>query len=415
MQRSFTRLILAIALLGVGLFQAGCVKSTPTPEPVTISYAFSKTDTEYYQRMLQKFNEIYPYITVELKPKRSDLLGGIGAGDADTFVSSQFAQIWLKEQNQILDLTPFTEQDETLNSADFYPGAMGLYTSEGRTWGIPASVNLMVMFYNRDLFDQYNAAYPQVGWNWDDFLAAAMTIRDPETGTFGYMGHEGNSAVFDALTFIYQHGGRIFDDLQHPTATTFDDPLTIEALDWYADLMFKHNVAPTPEQVKEVWGSRGDFKRGVQLGRVGMWTGMLSERDQDWIADLQVGIAPLPVDQNSATMTLIEGYFISSKAKHPDACWTWISFLSQQMPMRAIPVRKSMVESSAFEDKIGGNIAAVARASMENALMLSPELAKFEDALDLFSQAFGAILEGRSTADEAMTWAQQESKFKATR
>jgi len=80
--------------------------------------------------------------------------------------------------------------------------------------------------------------------------------------------------------------------------------------------------------------------------------------------------------------------------------------------MRAVPVRKSLLESSALEQQAGSDVAAVARASMENALLLSPELAKFEEALAVFNQAFEAIVKGQSTPLEAMTWAQQESKFK---
>ena len=75
-------------------------------------------------------------------------------------------------------------------------------------------------------------------------------------------------------------------------------------------------------------------------------------------------------------------------------------------------MRKSLAESSDFEQQMGRDIAIVSRASMENALMLSPELAEFEEALDVFSQAFGAILQEQSTPMEAMTWAQQESQFK---
>ncbi|MBN1579739.1 MAG: sugar ABC transporter substrate-binding protein [Anaerolineae bacterium] len=404
-------LLLLVLSIFVPVF-AGCARATPTPEPVMLSFAFPDWDTEHYRRMLQEFNELYPYITIELQPKKGDILGGIGAGNADAFVSSQFAQIWLKDQGNVLNLTPLVEQDNTFNASDFYPGAIDLYTSEGSIWGIPVGVDLMVMYYNQDLFDQAGVSYPQAGWTWDDFLAAAMSIRDPEADIFGYMGDYENFGPFDVLTFIYQHGGRIFDDLQDPTRTAFDDPLTIEALEWYVDLMFDYNVIPTSMQTREAFGSRGSLWRGVQLERLGMWTGMLSERKSDWMEGLRVGIAPLPVDRNPATLTLIEGYFISAQTEHPDACWTWISFLSQRIPLRSIPVRKSLTESSEFEQQVGRDIATVSRRSMENALMLSPELAEFEEALNVFTQAFESILQGQSTPLEAMTWAQQESQFK---
>jgi len=389
---------------------AGCIRATPTPEPVVISFAHPDFDTEAYQQWVEQFNERYPYITVELGPKKSEMLGGLSPGDADVFINSQFALNWLHGQGGILDLSPFIEQDASFDISGFYPGAVGLYTRDGKTWAIPVRVDIMVMYYNQDLFDQYDIPYPETGWTWDDFLNVTLTIRDPEANVFGYA--PGNN-LFDPLTFIYQHGGRIFDDLQNPTHTTFDDPLTIEALDWYIKLVYDYNVAPTPQQTQQAFGGRG-LQAGIHQGKFGVWTGMLSERGgqrgpTEWT--MRWGMVPLPRDAQSATLSVVEGYFVSSRTQHPDACWKWIAFLSQQMPNRQVPARKSVAQSAEYERQVGADVAAIARASMENALMLSPKLAGFEEALDIFGQAFEAITSERLTPEEAMTWAQQQSKF----
>jgi multiple sugar transport system substrate-binding protein len=268
---------------------------------------------------------------------------------------------------------------------------------------------MLVMYYNQDLFDERGLPYPTTGWTWDDFVEATLALRDPEAGVFGF---GPNYEAFDPLTFIYQHGGRIFDDLENPTRTTFDDLLTIEALDWYTKLFFDHNVAPTPQQAYELFG-RGGLRGGITEGKFGVWSGMLSERGgESWPTEwpMRWGMAPLPRDAQAAALTLVEGYFISSDSQHPDACWEWISYLSEQMPQRQAPVRRSVAESAEYEREVGPDVAAIVRASMDNALLLSPELAKFEDALGLFTQAFEAIMSGRSTPEEAMTWAQRESQ-----
>lgn len=396
-------LMIVLAVTGVG-----CVKTTPTPEPVTISFAFPIWNGEYYQRMLAKFTEVYPYITVNLQPRRGDFLSGVGPGDADAFVSSQFAQNWLKEQGNILDLTPLTELDDRFDLQDFYPGTLDLYSDRGRIWGIPAGVDLMVIYYNQDLFDRYGVEYPRAGWNWDTFLSTARRLRDQEANTFGYVPIYG---ALDALVFTYQHGGRIFDNLRMPTRTTFDDPLTIEALEWYADLTFGSNVSPTAEQRRQAF-LNDDARAGVQMGRVGMWSALFSERNANWMKDLRVGVVPTPVDRQAATLVLVEGYFISAKTQHPDACWKWLSFLSRQMPERTIPVRKSLLQSDEYENRMGSVLADVARVSMQNALLLSPNLAHFEDAFNGFNQAYEAVMSGKSSPEEALNRAQQQSKFK---
>jgi len=399
--------LLWIALVGL----VGCaLRGTPTPEPASITFAYPEVDSQRYQALLQEFNERYPYITVELRPKRYDMLTGISAGDADVFVSSQFALNWLQGENQIRSLTPLIEQDPDFDRSDFYPGTMELYTREGEVWAIPAGVDIMVMYTHRDLFEAAGVPEPEIGWTWDDFHATALSLRDPIADVYGYAP---GLDLFDPLTFIYQHGGRIFDDLENPTRTAFDDPLTVEALEWYTKLVFEDNVAPTPEQA-EAFG-RGGVRAGIYRDKVAIWSGMLSERGgRGWPTEWQMrwGVVTLPRDATAATLTLVEGYYISARTEQPDASWKWLAFLSGQLPSRQTPVRRSLAEGFAYEEQVGAEVAAVARASLDGALLLSPELAEFEDALGLFEQAFRAIMEQRSTPMEAMNWAQQQSRFK---
>ncbi len=402
------RLTCGAMCLLVGLLFTGCGGGTPPPEPVTITFAFPETDVTTYEKLADIFREDYPHITVDLRPKSSDLLGGIDVDDSDVLLTSQFAVAWMQSQGRALNLTPFIEGDEKLDPTDFYPGTMALFTVDGQTWAVPAGVDMLVMYYNRDLINQYGAAYPQIGWTWDDFLATAATVRDVNAGVFGYAP---NLQLFDPMLFMVQHGGRIFDDLQNPTRTTFNDPLNIEALDWYFRLMFDFNVAPTPEQAREAFGGSANLRTGVMQNKVGMWTGFLSDRGgrvqpPEWPFDW--GVAPLPRGNRSATMALVEGYFISADTQHRDAAWQWISFLSQQLPQRMAPVRRSLAESKEYEQQVGAEVAAVARASMEDALLLSPKLAEFEDALGVLQRAFSEIAAGRFHPAEAMDWAQQQ-------
>ena len=382
--------------------------TTPTPGPATIAFAHSGFDAEYYEALAQEFNESYPYITIEFVS--SD------AGDADVFVDSQFGLGELREQDNVLSLDPFIEQDASFDLSAFYPGMVGLFTREGEVWAIPAGMDMLVMFYNQDLFDQYDVPYPEVGWTWDDFLDRALALRDPDAGIFGYAPTD---RIVDVLSFIYQHGGRLLDDRQNPIRTTFDDPLTIEALEWYAGLIHAHNVAPTQEQLYDKdLGGTGSAVVGVYLNRVGMWIGWLSERgggrqvSETWPGEWKMrwGIVPLPRDAQSATLTFVEGYFVSSQARHPDGCWQWISFLSERTPYRLMPARQSLAESAAYGQQVGSDVAAVGRASLESAVVLSPRLVGFGGVWGIFWRALEAIISGSSTPEEAMIGAQQEAE-----
>lgn len=390
----------------------GCERATPAPDPVTIAFAHPNVDEEHYEPLVQEFNRTHLDVTVELHPMVWDQLNDLSAEDADVFVAGASALDVLQEQGGILSLDPFIEQDKSFDLADFYPGALELLTSEGKTWAIPAGVDVNVMYYNQDLFDQHGLPYPEIGWTWVEFLNSALAISDPDAGIFGYTTTPG---YVDAALFIYQHGGRIVDDPRYPTQTTFDEPATIEALEWYAKLFHEHQVAPTPAQARKAFGG-GQYASydGLRHGKVGMWVLWLSERGgMGWPVEWFVnwGVAPLPRDAQTATIASLEGYAISSEAERPDACWEWILFLSEQVTYRLMPARQSLAGSAAYEQLAGERVAAVARASMEDAMLVSPSAwTEFEESMTIFWRGIDAIVKGDATPEEAMDRAQREAE-----
>ena len=57
-----------ISLLGLLLaLLPGCASLMPTPDPVTITFAYPEQDAAYYEMLVQQFQEENGYITVELK------------------------------------------------------------------------------------------------------------------------------------------------------------------------------------------------------------------------------------------------------------------------------------------------------------------------------------------------------------
>jgi multiple sugar transport system substrate-binding protein len=397
-------------------FLSGCATATPPPEPVTITFTYFEFDAAFYEPLVEEFNEQYPHITVELRPVPWSVT--LGIENTDVLLINPFNAFILWQQGDILDVVPFIEQTDSFDLPDFYPGAVESFSGQGNTWAIPAGVNPKVMYYNQDLFDQFNVPYPESGWTWDDFLNAAVAINHPEERLFGYAVSDDayHPGYGDAWSFIRQHGGQIVDDLRNPTRATFDDPLTVEALEWYASLYHEYGVAPPPSQVRRSFGVNEDsFYYGIRHGHVGMWIDSLDDRGglnwpgAEWFMNWQM--VPLPRDAQAMTELWVEGYAISAQTAHPQACWQWVNFLSQQMTYRLMPARKSLAESSAYEARVGENVAAVARASMENVMFTYYPgwNHEFGEAIEsIFEEAMDKIVKGEATPQEAMDWAQQE-------
>jgi|YNPBryantNP2012_1023418.scaffolds.fasta_scaffold00253_13 multiple sugar transport system substrate-binding protein len=409
------RLILLTTLFSL----LGCTRLAPATEPVTITFVCPESYGEYYGNLLQKFHEQYPHITVELRPVPWQALDDLGADDVDVLVVPLWYLRTLQSQGDLLNLDPFVEEDKSLETQDFHPGTLELFSIENHIWGIPAGIDLLVMFYNRDLFDRKNLPYPQPGWTQTDFLEAASSISDPEAGIYGYVpmawGFPGNISYFDAALFVYLRGGRLFDDLQEPTRTAFDDPLTVDAVKWYTNLYLKYAAAPTPEEARRAFGGgRDTYYVAVQQGKAGLWIGSLSERGgTGWPAEWNMnwGVTTLPRDALFFTQALPDGYAIYAETGEPEACWELIKFLTRQTHYLLVPPRRSVTESALYEQQVGAEVAATARASMENAFYLADlrRFGEFEAAMRLFGRAITEVLNGNLTVEEAMHQAQQQA------
>lgn len=398
-----------VLLVGVLAALGGCIQIAPTPEPATVAFPCVQEAEAAYAPLIEAFEKEHRHIAITCVRPQQFSLAGLDVVELSPFVMRFLDQA----QIDLLDLTLYVEQGEDLDRQDFYPGLLEMFTTEEEVWAIPYLVDLDVMYYNRDLFDQYGVAYPQLDWTWDDFVQTAAKMYDPDNGVFGYVPDEQHE---DVIAFVYQHGGRLFDDLRAPTRTTYDDPRTIEAVDWYAKLMYEYQAAATPAQARKAYGLTGYVPTGIREGRLGMWLASLSEQGGsaqvgEW-GDVNWGMVPLPRGETAASMGFAVGYGISADAEFPDACWEWIAYLTRQVPPVGIPARRSVVESKAYEEQVGAEEATTARASIEHVLFMGTSGWEVLGTMQYFGEAMHKVSGGTATAQEALYEAQARSPFK---
>jgi multiple sugar transport system substrate-binding protein len=398
-------------LLFILLVFSGCSSVLPTKEPVTLSFMHPRDEAGRYEMWAQEFQEMYPYISVELKSAENNTLDM--RVREDVFIASQFELPQLVEQQAMLNLSAYYDQDEDLLVDDFYPESVSIFTSQGKRWAVPFGIDLLMMFYNKDLFDGSGVGYPQIGWTWGDFLDKALQVNDPDENIFAYALHyENEMSIYEPLLFIYQHGGQIFDNFQSPTEFTLDEPLNVEAMEFYASLIHTHNVAPTQEQSTRM--GRPYPWRPIYEQHIAMWEMMLSNRggfSAQRQLDINWGVVPLPRDAQMVTMASANGLFISSTTDYPDDCWLWVSFLSRKMAPNQMPARRSLAESAAWEQAVGYDVAVASRDSLDGAMLVNPDLTGFETALAAMMNAFSRIRNGEATPETALNEAQISSGF----
>ena len=376
----------------------------PSEEPAAIKFLYAGGGPAYYETLLEEFNKDYPHITVEITPWRG--FSQTGLEQYDVFAISEYQFPFMQQQDAIRDLNALIEQDVDFDLNDFYPSAVNAFSIEGRRWAIPVGINPLMMCYNKDLFDHVNASYPEIGWMWSDFQDRAISVNNPDAGIYGYAYYmTGMMSYLEPMAFIYQHGGQLFDNLQAPTQMILNAPLNVEALDWYGRLIYEYHVSPAPGERSMPYPITG-----IENGKYAMWMCWYAdERQPHW------GVAPLPRDVNGSTMGSAMGLVIAKETLNPQASWQWATFLSEQLSQNMMPARRSLAESTAYSNLVGGDNAVAGRAAIDELLQLNLNLQwqqgmTWGNAMSAFNSALTTI-RGGEDAQTALDAAQKQSGF----
>ncbi len=387
------KIIFSLALATVLL--AGCrggLLKTPEP-PVEISFHYPASDEAFYTPLIQAYQQEHPDQTIVTQP------GRYGRDEeTDVMVVGLFEEPPGESPYRFLD--EVLAEDESLGKADWVPGALEAFREGGHLFALPYGLDPIVLFYNQELLASLGLPVPRPDWSWEDFLAYAEALTRPAEETYGYAPALGYDQ--DALIFIYQRGGRIFDEKGAPT---FDEPETIAALDWYGRLYTQHEVTypytSNPENIS----------RALIGGKVGMWLLPFSYRGPELERNLGItfktGITALPASERQATVALFEGYAISSEAENPQACWNFLRYLLDQPNPRLVPARRSLAESDAYRRLVGEEAATISQLAVSRVLEISRmQISAFNRIGAPFREAVRKVLNGQMTAQEALEKAQ---------
>jgi len=356
--------ILTLACL---LATAGCdVILPPKVEPITLRFAYREgvVSPDY---LLDQFEQRNPGITIErIKLPRFDnnaLATRLRADEIDVFQDSRDALSYA-QQGLIIPLQDILPQEWEEIRDDYYPGTWEALNVAGQQWGIPAGLDVYTFYANATAMEALGVDRPPSDWRLVDLVMFADQLNYPDRATsptnqplFGFCTDPDG---YDPLVFIYMHGGTIVDDINTPTQVTLDDPLVIEAVQWYADLINRYEVVPDIAQVRRFY-SRG-FAEAAVVGACGVWMGYFSNRGgldtpytwtSDWI------MLPPPQDALSAAMGEVDGYYITSACEEQAAALDLIRYLSGywEAAGQKLPPRLSIAADEDYAEELGYDVA----------------------------------------------------------
>ncbi len=295
---------------------------------------------------------------------------------------------------------------------DFFPAFLANSRYDGKIWSIPFQRSVVVLYYNKDLFEEAGLQPPD---SWEAWAEAAqkLTVREGDQVTRWGIEYPSGWPYWLFQPLAIGNGQNIVGD---DTTVYFNDPRVIEAEQFYIDLSHKYQAMP--EGVQSVWGQApSDFASGQTAMIVhssGSLAGILKQ------ADFEVGVMPLPGKEKGTYATVPGGgnlYILKGAPKEQqDAAWKFIQFLTRP---------ENVADFSINTGYIANRRAAYETQAMQEYLAEVPQAGIIRDALqyagaelsvqdlgevrNIFHKYLQAAYNGEMSPAEAMAAAQQEA------
>ncbi len=249
-------LLVAVAIAGLLVACGGdddesSDDSSASGEPAEITFWHGQTQgpAELLQEMIDDFNKTHPDVVVSKDSGgvNSDrMLQKVTAGlQADNY--PDIAYIYgsdlanLAGGEQLLDLTEAIDNGD-IDWDRFAEAGKTAVTVDDRPRAVPAFIDNLAVVYNKKIFDDAGVEYPTDDWTWDDFLATAKELNDPEAGIagFGWPGTGDEDTTWRIWPLIWQQGGEIVSE--DGTSVGFDGPSGEAALEVVAQAAADESV-----------------------------------------------------------------------------------------------------------------------------------------------------------------------------
>jgi len=342
-------LALAVACSGTVMAEGTSESSGTSSQPVELRFMiWDSTQRDTYELSIPKFEEKNPGIKINIEvagwaqywPKLQTEMAGGTAPDIFWNQIRYFPS--LVENNVLLDLTPFIERDK-IDLSKYDKTVLKIFQADDKIYTIAKDRDAIVLVYNKDLFDKVGLPYPDASMDWNPrdggklFEVAKRLTLDQSGNSAADPGFEPKRIVQYGIisdnrgqpfhwNFVLMNGGGV---QREPLSREFllDKPKTVEAMQFLADLVNVHHVAP-PATTADY--HPGQARQTFATGRLAMIT------DGSWVfkqfqetANFRWGVAPLPEGpEGRVSITNGIGETISADSKNKEESWTALKYFA---------------------------------------------------------------------------------------
>lgn len=293
-------------------------------------------DAVVYENISEAFGNANEGVTVSVEQYPGGYYEKIQANyAADTPADVIYFQGWqfqdFAENDVLVDLNDFIAGS---NAQDFFPAGENYENQtqwQGGTYMTPTDTGSLVIYYNKDLFDQQGVAHPQDGWTWEEFQQIIIDLSFEEGGTkyYGWGQAQGWNGSYGRNTNWMRRNGHVeWDRISEPTKAFWDHPDIASALQFIVYDTIANGWSPSPDVT-----AGGGI--GLDTGRVAMYLEgpWVMPRLRGELATTEEGInfeviaAPVGSAGRNFTFGHVHGHVISTASEKKDTAWDVISFI----------------------------------------------------------------------------------------
>jgi multiple sugar transport system substrate-binding protein len=334
-----TLIVVAIIALIVPVFYFSFYNRNRGETVIEVWYTYEGFDV--VQSRVQEYENLNPDIKINLQEQPA-------SGWLDKFISvAQTGEspdvflakgAWFGELAELEYIRPLTTFLSPQEEAKFLPEAINGLSYKNELWGLPLWSDSILLFYNKDLFNQNSLDYPTSNWTEVELIDAALSITDRSANQiYGLAWATISPYMWPAFQYGFGHG-----PLYQSGDIIVNDTSSVDAMEFIYNLKYVQRCVNYDDSSSAATQAFVNNKAGMLI-----YGGWYIPTLED--LDFNYGIEILPkissTNERISPMLEIKGWGISKDTEYPDISYDISSFLASKETQELLILEESKVST----------------------------------------------------------------------
>jgi maltose-binding protein MalE len=318
-------------------------------------------------KAIEKYELEHPDININLIEQPSSgwldkFISVAQTGDAPDIFLGKGA--WFGELTELEYIRSLTNFLSPTDEAKYLPSAINSLSYKNELWGLPLWYDSILLFYNKDVFDQNSQPYPQENWTEIELVEAAVNMTDRSVNQeYGLVWGTLSPYMWPAFQSGFGHG-----PLYQNNSIIVNDTASRNAMEFIYNLKYVERCVSyddTSHSATQAFITN----KGAMLIYGGWYIPSLNEIGTNY------GVQILPIisstDKRISPMVEIKGWGMSKDTLHPDICYDILLFLTSD------EVQKELVS---IEYKVPTLIETIYSSTVQNEPLILTQIKQIENS-----------------------------------